>query len=49
MGSPFKCFQLWQGVKETLHCKSLKITKLCKKKKKSQLVQNGIQEAWPQI
>lgn len=45
-GSPFKCFQLWQGCGETLHCKSLKKTELWKerKKKNSQVVQNGFQK-----
>lgn len=44
LGSPFKCFQLWQGVRGTLHCKSLKKNpnfgaKQNKTKQKKQLVQ----------
>lgn len=45
LGSPFKCFQLWRGVRGTLHCKPLKKKKkklnFEKKIEKSQLVQNG--------
>lgn len=46
LGSPFKCFQLWEGVRENLHCKSLKKNELWgrKKKRKSQVVQNGFQK-----
>lgn len=52
-GSPFKCFQLWQGCGETLHCKSLKKTELWKerekKKKKQPSGPEWLLEAWPQI
>lgn len=51
LGSPFKCFQLWEGVRENLHCKSLKKNELWgrKKKKKKPSGPEWLSEAWPQI
>ena len=55
LGSSFKCFQLWEGVRETLHCKSLKKKKKKKKrkekerkkKKKKPNSPEWLSEAWP--
>lgn len=46
LGSPFKCFQLWRGVRETLPCKknSQKNKNNGTLKKESHLVQNGFQK-----
>lgn len=44
LGSPFKCFQLWQGVRETLHCKTPLKNPQTLGRGGSQLVQNGFQK-----
>lgn len=40
LGSPFKCFQLWQGVRENLHCKSLKT----KNKKQNKQIKKNLEK-----
>lgn len=52
LGSPFKCFQLWRGVRGTLHCKPLKKneTKLWgEKNRKKPTGPEWLSGAWRQI
>lgn len=50
LGSPFKCFQLWRGVRGTLHCKPLKKKKkklnFEKKNRKKPAGPERLSEAW---